>query len=797
MQKVLLNSNECQPAQLVSFEQHKQYLECADQNGLLMRIYVISNEILRFRYAIDGIFENDFSYAIDEHHPYKSVPYEINDNETHLILSTKTLQCHIQKHNFHCSIYNNEGTLLSHDEKGFHWEPNHSFGGNVVKMSKDTYDYESFYGLGDKPTNLNIRHKRFKNWGMDEYGYEKDTDPLYKNIPIYYCLNKDIAYGIFFDNSFESHFDFALERSEVVSFWAQGGEMNYYFIYGPTLMQSCSCYTQLTGTPTMPPLWALGFQQCKWSYYPEQKVKEIATKFRELKIPCDAIYLDIDYMDGFRCFTWDNDKFPNPKKMVQDLNNIGFKTMVIIDPGIKKDKGYFVFDEGLANGYFCKYFDGQFYEGKVWPGLCYFPDFTNPKVREWWATLFKELVSDIGVAGVWNDMNEPAIFEVEGKTFPNRIMHDYDGNTTSHRKAHNIYGLQMARATAEGFRQNSNNKRGLIITRSGYSGLQRYSSVWTGDNIATWQHLWLASVQVQRLAISGVSFAGSDIGGFIGQPSAELMIRWIQTGIFHPFCRVHSSSDDGDQEPWVFGDQCTAIFKKYIELRYRLLPYLYTTFYQYHNDGVPFIRPLIFYDQTDHELLLRDNEFMCGNSILVAPILTKLDKGQSTSHITQSIYLPKGTWYDFVNHEIYAGRSHYQLQLTLAELPIFIKGGSLLPMYPLQQYVGEKKITTLFLRFYFQTGTFESQWYDDDHTSYQYEKDAKRISNFKIVATNSSIQIEHSIQGSYQSLVTQIQLTVIGAPFELNEVTVDQSKSKQMSHNTVTVAHDFKQLKLT
>ena len=807
---VTFNEHEFQPAELAHYQLIDNCLQCEDSNGLLLRVEAISHTILRFRFAIEEGFPDDFSYAIDSQATFETGQISVKETADSLILSTTELHCEIAKTGFTSTIRNNQGEIICADEKGFHWQRNHEQGGNIVLMSKYASEEEAFYGLGDKPTELNLRNKRFKNWGMDEYGFNKNTDPLYKSIPVYYSLQGEHAYALFFDNSYEAHFDFAMERSNIVSFWAHGGEMNYYFVYGPQLMSACKDYTKLTGTPDLPPLWALGYQQCKWSYYPESEVKQITNTFRDLKIPCDAIYLDIDYMDEFRCFTWDNEKFPDPKRMVEELKQQGFKTMVIIDPGIKKEKGYSVFDEGLAKGYFCKHADGHYYQGKVWPGECYFPDFTNPEVRDWWAGLYHDLIENIGIAGVWNDMNEPAIFEVPSKTFNLDVMHNYDGHPASHRKAHNIYGMQMARATAAGVKKHSQGQRSLIITRSGYSGLQRYSSVWTGDNIASWEHLWLASVQAQRLAISGISFSGSDIGGFIGQPTPELMIRWIQSGIFHPFCRVHSSGDHGDQEPWVFGDQCTDIFRQFVELRYRLLPYLYTAFYQYHKEATPMLRPLIFADQTDAELINHDSQFLCGDHILVCPVLEPmLNTKPASENVTeateqlQELYLPAGQWYDFWTGNAFSSNSssnslsegtQLSVPMVLEQMPIFIKAGAVLPTFPVQQYVGEKDIQTLFLSCYFVEGESESFWYDDDNNSYQYQQGQYALAHFKVNGSPQSIQIDQQRQGDYQSTIQFYQLSLIGCPFQVNHILVDGQVVEADQQGAIQLNSQFNQL---
>ncbi|MBF6608189.1 MAG: DUF4968 domain-containing protein, partial [Flavobacterium sp.] len=605
------------PTHIKSFTHDADSICFYSENDVIMKITVLRDSMIRFRYTAKGYFSNDFSYAIDKNQSHGYNLLEFVEADDMFTITTSKVVCKVQKIDMRLAIYDLEGNSIVDDELGFHWEENFHYGGNTVKMSKTSKEGESYYGLGDKSTHFNLKGKRLENWATDQYAFQKDQDPLYKAVPFYIGLHNSISYGIFFDNTFRSFFDFGHERRNVTSFWADGGEMNYYFIYGPQMQDVVTAYTNLTGKPELPPLWALGYHQCKWSYYPESNVKEVAAKFRELQIPCDAIYLDIDYMDGFRCFTWNNDHFPDPKRMVTELAEDGFKTVVIIDPGIKIDKDYNVYKEGLQNDYFCKRADGPFMKGKVWPGECNFPDFTNPNVREWWAGLFKELINDIGIKGVWNDMNEPAVMEVPDKTFPLDVRHDYDGNPCSHRKAHNIYGTQMARATYEGVKRFTYPKRPFIITRSAYSGAQRFTSSWTGDNVASWEHLWIANVQVQRLSISGMGFTGSDIGGFAEQPSGELYARWIQLGAFHPLFRTHSSGDHGNQEPWSFDEDVINITRKFVSLRYQLLPYLYTMFWEYVNEGVPLLKPLVYYDQSDIQTHYRTDEFIFGNQILV------------------------------------------------------------------------------------------------------------------------------------------------------------------------------------
>ena len=782
------------PIKVVSYNKDVDTLYFRTTNDVILQLKVVRDSIMRFRYTTTANFEDDFSYAISDQFSSGYNHLEITETEEDYIVTTAKISCHIGKSDLRKRIYDvADDSLICQDELGFHWEESYHYGGDIVKMSLSAADGESYYGLGDKPVHLNLRGKRFENWATDSYAYGKDTDPIYKSVPFYTALHHQKAYGIFFDNTFRSFFDFCQERRSVTSFWAQGGEMNYYFIYGPKIADVVTSYTDLTGTPELPPLWSLGYHQCKWSYYPESKVRAVTDKFRALKIPCDAIYLDIDYMEGFRCFTWSKEYFPDPKKMVSDLSDDGFKTVVIIDPGIKIDKNYEVFKEALDKNYFCKRADGPYMKGKVWPGECYFPDFTNPEVREWWAGLFKELIEEIGVRGVWNDMNEPAVMDVPGKSFPDDVRHDYDGHPCSHRKAHNIYGMQMAKATFMGLQKFSYPQRPFVITRAAYSGTQRYTSSWTGDNIASWEHLWIANVQVQRMCMSGFSFIGSDIGGFAEQPNGELYARWIQLGVFHPFCRTHSSGDHGEQEPWSFDENVTDIVRKFIEIRYQLLPYLYTTFYKYSAENIPMLKSLVYYDQEDTQTHYRTDEFIFGDQILVCPINEPNAKGRR-------MYIPRGKWYDYWTDEKIVGGKEAWVDADIDSMPFFIKEGAIIPKYPIQQYVGELEITELRLDIYYKEGVEESTLYEDANDGYDYKKGRFSIRNFKLEGKSNELIISQYKSGKFEAGYTTFELYLHGLPFETiekieidNETTVFDS-NKLNNFKRLTISTDFTEL---
>lgn len=780
------------PSKIVSYEHEGDSIFFNTDNKVILKVTILRDSLIRFRFTTKGYFSNDFSYAIDKTQLHGYNFLELTEEENYFQIRTSKVKCKIQKADLRLSIYDLNDFLILEDELGFHWEESYEYGGNIVKMSKSSKDGECFYGLGDKATQMNLKGKRVENFATDQYAYQKEQDPLYKVVPFYIGLHNKQSYGIFFDNTFRTFFDFCQERRNVTSYWAEGGEMNYYFIYGPQMQDVVTTYTDLTGKPELPPLWVLGYHQCKWSYYPESKVKEITSKFRELKIPCDAIYLDIDYMEGFRCFTWNKNYFPDPKRMVAELAEDGFKTVVIIDPGIKIDKDYWVYKEALEKDYFCKRADGPYMKGKVWPGECNFPDYTNPAVREWWAGLFKELVSEIGVKGVWNDMNEPAVMEVPNKTFPMDVRHFYDGNPCSHRKAHNIYGTQMARATYHGVKRFAYPKRPFVITRSAYSGAQRYTSSWTGDNVATWEHLWIANIQVQRMSISGMGFTGSDIGGFAEQPTGELYARWIQLGVFHPFCRTHSSGDHGNQEPWAFDEEVINITRKFVSLRYQLLPYLYTMFWQYIEEGVPMLKPLVYYDQDDTQTHYRNDEFIFGNQILVCPIL-------EPNAVGRRMYIPRGEWYNYWTNDLFVGGREVWIDTKFDEIPVFVKAGAIIPKYPVQQYVGELEFDELTLDVYFKNGKEKSVVYEDAQDGYDYKKGRYSFLSFRTIGKEKELIIQLHKEGKYDTPYSKYKINLIGLPFKVTEIEIDNEKIEFdkisfESNNFLIVDKEFNEL---
>ncbi len=604
---------------------------------------------------------------------------------------------------------------ISADQRPMMFDPK---SGAVAAAKKLGFD-EHFYGLGEKAAHLDKRRGRFSMWNRDTPAYGEGTDPIYQSIPFYLGWQDGGAYGIFFDNSFRTEFDFGRSSQEYAAFSAEGGEMNYYFFYGPSIKKILGRYAELTGHMPMPPMWALGNQQCRWGYYPDTMAEEVVRRYRADDLPLDVLYLDIDYMDGYRVFTWDPRRFPDPSALTGKLLRQGVKVVTIVDPGVKFDPGYSVFDQGLAKNYFLKRKDGSLFHGKVWPGDSVFVDYTLPEAARWWGDLHRAY-TDRGVAGIWNDMNEPSDFlDQAGKTHADVVSFDGGANTTLAQNR-NVFALNEARATYEGLERLRPNQRPYVITRAGYAGIQRYSTMWTGDNTSTWDALALSIPMFQTLGLSGEPFVGADAGGFIGRANAELLTRWYQVAFLTPFCRNHADIAAYDHEPWRFGAFYEGIIRKYLKLRYRLLPFLYTTLEEAHRTGVPMFRPLLLNYQDDPNTLTIDDEFMLGDALLEAPILRP-------GETARLVYLPTGTWYDYWTGQRYSGGGVVRVEAPLETVPLFVRGGAILPTGPEMNYVGERPSDPLRFEIYPDAdGRASGALYEDDGATIAYRQGVLR-----------------------------------------------------------------------
>ncbi|QHE51411.1 glycoside hydrolase family 31 protein [Pontibacillus sp. HMF3514] len=682
--------------------------------------------------------------------PTETVEKELKEESDSYIISTSKLDAHIQKAPFRIRIQDKDGHIIaSEQEKGLGFQEN----GEVI-CYKEMLEQDRFYGFGEKTGFLDKRGESYTMWNSDVFApHNPETDPLYQSIPYFMSLRDGRAHGIFFDNSYKSTFDMKTE-SDHYSFRAEGGQLDYYVFIGPSPKDVIEQYTHITGRMPLPPKWAIGYHQSRYSYKSEQEVREVANAFIEKNIPVDVLYLDIHYMNEYRVFTFDKDQFPTPEKMIQDLKNAGIRIVPIVDPGVKKDPEYSIYQEGVREDHFCKYLEGNIYTGDVWPGESAFLDFTDERTRKWWGEKH-QYYADLGIEGIWNDMNEPAVFN-ETKTMDTNVMHKNDGDPQTHRALHNLYGLLMGEATYEGMKEQLGGKRSFLLTRAGYSGVQRYASVWTGDNRSFWEHLQMALPMCMNLGLSGIAFSGPDVGGFAHDTNGELLTRWTQVGAFTPYFRNHSALDTVRQEPWQFGEKYEAIIRDYIQLRYQWLPQLYSLFREAHETGVPVMRPLMLEYPHDEKTYQLYDEFMIGDNTLIAPIM-------HPEVTDRAVYFPEGTWVDYFTGEEYSGSQTHLIHAELDKLPMFIKKGSFVALSPVRQSTMHKQDSLILQVYASDKGEYKTVFYDDDGETYQYEGDE----SMKLPVTISSAPDEVSItfgekQGGFNPSYQNVDVYVHG-----------------------------------
>jgi len=730
-------------------------IACRDQSQV--RFYILAPDLIRVRASFrTPIPARDHSWAIAK--TAWDVPkWSVKEEPDDVLIATEELEAVVHRSPLLVEFRDAKThRTINADALPMMSDP-HGNNGTVAAAKKIGFD-EHFYGLGEKAARFDKRRAQFTMWNSDTPAYKEGTDPIYQDIPFYLGWQSGAAYGIFFDNSYRTHFDFAGESVEYMSFTAEGGEMNYYFFWGPSIKKILGRYADLTGRLPMPPKWALGNQQSRWSYFPDTLAEEAVRRYRAEDLPLDVLYLDIDYMQGYRVFTWNRQGYPDPTAFTGKLRKQGVKVVVIVDPGVKyqppepgvadnatnpevtaQDKSYYVFNQGLAKDYFLKRADGKLWIGAVWPGKAVYTDFTLDAAARWWGDLHRAYL-DHGVAGIWNDMNEPSDFlDQTGKTQMDVVT--YDGGTNSpYAGNRNVFALNEARATYEGLERLRPNDRPYIITRAGYAGIQRYSTMWTGDNTTTWDAMALSIPMFQTLGLSGEPFVGADAGGFIGRTDAELLTRWYQIAFLTPFCRNHAQRDAYDHEPWRFGAYYEDIIRKYLKLRYRFLPFLYTALEEAHRTGVPIFQPLLLNYQDDANTLAIDDEFMVGGDLLVAPILNPGSTGRL-------VYLPKGTWFDYWTGRQIAGGRMIHAEAPLETVPFYVRGGAIIPMGPEMNYVGERATDPLTFEIYPDAqGNARTSLYEDDGVSPAYRNGVERRTN----VTYHASQIDVSATGSYQ-----------------------------------------------
>ena len=723
-------------------------------------VSVIEPHIFRVRFAPRQLLGRDHSYSVipgarqDPGATFKIA----GDRST---ITTAALQMTIRHDPFRISMADAQGNSLDEDDP----QNGIAFSGSTVRVWKRLRDDEQVYGLGSKTGDFNKRGRQlggynYTMWNSDTFAYDLSTDPIYVSVPFFLVLRGGRSHGIFFDNTFRSNFDIGHQSQGRLSFGADGGELNYYFINGPDPKSVINRYTALTGRMPLPPRWALGYHQCRYSYYPDSKVRFIAQNFRERRIPADVIWLDIHYLEGFNPFTWDPQRFPDPPGLIADLGRLGLRLVTIVDAHPKKAPGWAPYDSGLAGDHLVKNPDGSVYEAPVWPsraeknpGPSVFPDFSKPAAREWWGGLFAALVK-AGVAGIWNDMNEPAIFDTPTATMPLTVRHDNEGQPTDHREIHNVYGLLNTQGTYEGLLRLRPNVRPFVLTRATYAGGQRYAAVWPGDNVSDWGNLRASIATLMGMGLSGLTFVGSDIGGFAEAPSAELYTRWLQTGVFYPFMRTHTADGTPDQEPWSYGICHERLNRRAIELRYELLPQIYNVMREASVTGVPAMRPLLLEFPDDPNTYGMQDQFMFGSDLLIAPVLRE-------GVTEREVYLPKGDWFDYWTGQRHAGGTRIRMPVTLASIPIFVRAGAVLFSQPVVQHTGEMPGQPLRITVY-PGPARDAALYEDDGETLEHTRGASSLRQVKYDAADRA---RHTVEigapsGTYRPAPRSLEVSI-------------------------------------
>jgi alpha-glucosidase len=720
----------------------------------IVAITAVSPEIVRVRLSPTRTFGRDHSYAV--------VPHEWDDPGLSVAtangattMTTRALKVTIRHAPFGVVFADGSGNSLDEDDPTLATMA----AGVATRVHKRLRDDELVYGFGEKTGRLNKRAQwlggyTYMMWNSDSGGYDQGIDPLYATIPFFVVLRQGRAHGIFLDNTWRSVFDVGKSLRGILSFGTDGGELNYYFIDGPTPKDVIRRYTELTGRMPLPPVWSLGFHQCRYSYYPESQVRFIADNFRLRRIPADTLWLDIHYLENYNPLTWDKTRFPDPAKMIADLRQQGFHVVTILDPHPAKKPGWDVYDSGIAGDHFVKRPDGTVYEAPVWPSKSetspansVFPDFSRPATREWWGGLYKRL-TDVGVAGIWNDMNEPAVFKMPLWTMDLDARHDNEGQPTSHLEIHNVWGQLMTRSTYEGLLKLRPDERPFVLTRATYAGGQRYSALWPGDNQSRWEDLRQSVPMLLNLGLSGLGFVGSDIGGFGESATAELFTRWLQLGVFYPFMRAHTSIDTDNEEPWVYGPAFERINRRAIELRYELLPHVYNEVRLMSETGIPAMRPVFLEFPDDPQTYTLDDEFMFGRDLLVAPVLFEARQ-------EREVYLPKGTWFDVWSGKAHDGGASVRLPVTLESIPVFAREGAFIFRQPVVQHTGQMPGQPLRVMV-FPAAESEATLYEDDGHSMAYRGGAslrRRFAQTRTSDTRGTVTLTLDVdaaEGSYR-----------------------------------------------
>lgn len=664
-----------------------------------------------------------------------------------------------------------------------------------IGLDFSLHGFEHLYGIPQHAESHQLKNTgdedAYRLYNLDVYGYEiHNKMGIYGSVPYLLAHKLGRTLGIFWLNSSETLVEINTEpavkmgpvdakqksRSRTDVHWmSESGIIDVFLLTGPTPFDVFKQYSSLTGTQVMPPLFSLGYHQCRWNYEDEQDVKAVDAGFDKHDIPYDVMWLDIEHTEGKRYFTWDKKRFPNPKRMQELLRNKKRKLVVISDPHIKVDPDYSVYTTAKEQGYFVRNHEGGDFEGVCWPGLSSYLDFTNPKVREWYSGLFDFSVyqGSTDILYIWNDMNEPSVFRGPEQTMQKNAIHH--GNW-EHRELHNIYGFYQQKATAEGLIQRSKGKeRPFVLTRSFFAGSQKYGAVWTGDNRAKWSYLKISIPMLLTLSVTGISFCGADVGGFVGDPEAELLVRWYQAGAYQPFFRGHATIKSKRREPWLFGKEHTRLIREAIRERYTLLPYWYCLFYCAHVTAEPIMRPLWVEFPDELETFGVEDEYMLGSALLIHPVT-------EPKATVVDVFLPGSNeiWYDSKTFASWEGACTVKIPVTLGTIPVFQRGGSVVPIKTtIGKSTGWMTESPYGLRVALSTkGSAVGELYLDDGHSFQYLQKQQFLHRKFCFCSGVLSNSCAGERGHYTSECVVEQIFVLGLKKQPSSVTTHSSDGK-------------------
>ncbi|XP_055523690.1 neutral alpha-glucosidase AB [Wyeomyia smithii] len=561
------------------------------------------------------------------------------------------------------------------------------------------------YGIPEHADSFALKHTAggksdpYRLYNLDVFEYELDNGmALYGAVPVIYGTGPGRTTGVYWQNAAETWVDIFVPEQEnnvmssivnfvsrssqedppAANFISESGIIDVFVLTGPSPLDTYRQFTDLTGRAPLPQLYAIAYHQCRWNYNDEQDVTSVSAKFDEHDIPMDTMWLDIEFTDGKKYFLWDHNKFPHPLEMIRNLTERGRHLTIINDPHIKRDGSYYFHNDCLDRGYYVKNKDGNVYEGWCWPGSASYPDYFDPAIRKYYADQFllENFKQSTAEVGIWNDMNEPSVFNGPEITMLKDNLH-FGG--WEHRDVHNLYGHMHIMATYDGLiRRSDGALRPFILSRSHFAGSQRYAAVWTGDNMAEWGHLQASIKMCLSLAVAGISFCGADVGGFFGNPDSELFYRWYQAGAFQPFFRSHAHIDTKRREPWLYPEDVKLVIRDAIRKRYRLLPLWYTMFYEHERSGLPIMRPMLAQYPSDLKCYSIDSQYLLSDKLLVAPVLKA---GESKVEV----YFPakengeSDVWYDTDSYRMYASVGFESISVDSYKVPVFQRGGTIVP----------------------------------------------------------------------------------------------------------------------